>query len=151
MRVLVGLYLSIGVVLLLIGFLATGPCPDKNKDVVSNVVFVLGWPVYLYDDVVQGKAAAPQWLHRQACDGSASRAPTVTAHSTHRPTSAEAEFGAGAMAQPLAELGADRLRVRHGAVSLAAPLGRAVVRQQQGVEGQAVVDDRREAGDRGAA
>jgi hypothetical protein len=69
MRVLVGLYLSIGVALLLIGFLATGPCPDKNKDVVSNVVFVLGWPVYLYDDVVQGKAAAPRWLHRQACEG----------------------------------------------------------------------------------
>jgi hypothetical protein len=69
MRALVGLYLSIGVVLLLIGFIATGPCPDKNSDVVSHVVFVLGWPVYLYDDVVQGKAAAPQWLHRQACEG----------------------------------------------------------------------------------
>jgi hypothetical protein len=69
MRSLVGLYLSIGIVLLVVGFVGTGPCPDKNTDVVSNVVFVLGWPVYLFDDVVQGKATAPQWLHRQACEG----------------------------------------------------------------------------------
>jgi hypothetical protein len=69
MRALTSLYLTIGVVFLLIGFVATGPCPDKNKDVVSNVVFVLGWPVYLYDGVVRGGIAAPQWLHRQACEG----------------------------------------------------------------------------------
>lgn len=69
MRSLLGLYLSIGIVLLVVGFFATGPCPDKNKDVVSNVVFVVGWPVYLYDGVVQGNAASPQWLHKQACEG----------------------------------------------------------------------------------
>ena len=69
MRSLVGTYLSIGIVLLVLGFFATGPCPDKNRDVVSHTVFVLGWPVYLYDDVVHGKASAPQWLHRQACEG----------------------------------------------------------------------------------
>lgn len=69
MRSLVGLYLSIGLVLLVVGFVGTGPCPNKNKDVVSDVVFVLGWPVFLYDDVVQGHTAAPQWLHRQACEG----------------------------------------------------------------------------------
>ena len=69
MRGLIGLYLCVGLLMLLVGFFATGPCPDKNRDVVSNVVFVLGWPVYLYDDVVQGNAAAPQWLHRQACEG----------------------------------------------------------------------------------
>ena len=69
MRSLVGLYLSIGIVLLVVGFVATGPCPNKNKDVVSDVVFVLGWPVFLYDDVASGHAAAPQWLHRQACEG----------------------------------------------------------------------------------
>jgi hypothetical protein len=69
MRGLLGGYLVVGLVLLLIGFFATGPCPDKNRDVVSNAVFVLGWPVYLYDDVVQGNASAPQWLHRQACEG----------------------------------------------------------------------------------
>ena len=69
MRSLIGSYLSIGIVLLMVGFFATGPCPVKNKDVVSNAVFVVGWPVYLYDDVVQGKVNAPQWLHRQACEG----------------------------------------------------------------------------------
>ena len=69
MRALVSFYLAIGIVLLVVGFVATGPCPDKNSDVVSNVVFVLGWPVYLYDDVVHGNTAAPQWLHRQACEG----------------------------------------------------------------------------------
>ena len=70
MRALVGLYVSVGIVLLLVGFLATGPCPDKNRDVVSNVVFVLGWPVYLYDDVVHGDGdcaamAAPAGLRRR--------------------------------------------------------------------------------------
>jgi hypothetical protein len=69
MRSLLGLYLSIGIVLLVVGFFATGPCPEKNKDVVSDTVFVLGWPVYLYVDVVNGNASAPQWLHRQACEG----------------------------------------------------------------------------------
>src|SRR5438128_458853 len=54
MRALVSFYLAIGIVLLVVGFVATGPCPEKNSDVVSNVVFVLGWPVYLYDDVVHG-------------------------------------------------------------------------------------------------
>src|SRR5689334_13185749 len=51
MRSLIGTYLSIGIILLVLGFFATGACPDKNKDVVSHAVFVLGWPVYLYDDV----------------------------------------------------------------------------------------------------
>jgi hypothetical protein len=69
MRALVGFYVVVGIVLLVLGFVATGPCPQKNKDVVSDVVFVLGWPVYLYDDVVQGNVTAPQWLHRQACEG----------------------------------------------------------------------------------
>ena len=69
MRALISLYLIIGVVLLALGYFATGECPEKNKDIVSNVVFVLGWPVYLYDDVVHGNLTAPQWLHRQACEG----------------------------------------------------------------------------------
>ena len=69
MRALISLYLTIGVVLLVLGFFATGDCPDKNTDVVSDVVFVLGWPVYLYDDVVHGNLTAPEWLHRQACEG----------------------------------------------------------------------------------
>jgi hypothetical protein len=69
MRSLLALYLVIGIVLLALGFLATGDCPKKNTDVVSNVVFVLGWPVYLYDDVVHGNLTAPEWLHKQACEG----------------------------------------------------------------------------------
>ena len=69
MRALITLYLVIGIVLLLLGFFATGDCPDKNTDIVSDVVFVLGWPVYLYDDVVHGNLSAPEWLHRQACEG----------------------------------------------------------------------------------
>jgi hypothetical protein len=69
MRSLIGLYLTIGIALLLVGFFATGPCPNKNTDVVSGVVFVLGWPVYLYGGVVQGDVTSPQWLHKQACEG----------------------------------------------------------------------------------
>ena len=40
MRALVALYLVIGIVLLGIGFLLPGPCPNRNTDVVSNIVFV---------------------------------------------------------------------------------------------------------------
>ena len=36
---------------------------------LSYLVFVLGWPVYLYDDVVHGNLTAPEWLHKQACEG----------------------------------------------------------------------------------
>lgn len=69
MRGLLGGYLAIGIIFLLIGFFATGPCQEQNRDVVSDTVFVLGWPVYLYGHVVQGDATAPQWLHQQACGG----------------------------------------------------------------------------------
>ena len=69
MRAIVGLYFAIGIALLAIGFLLPGPCTNRNTDIVSNVVFVLGWPVYLYDDVVHGTFTPPQWLHRQACEG----------------------------------------------------------------------------------
>ncbi len=69
MQSLIGFYLTVGIALLVVGFVATGPCPNKNADVVSDGVFVLGWPVYLYDDVVHGNVTAPQWLHRQACEG----------------------------------------------------------------------------------
>jgi len=69
MRALVALYLVIGVVPLAIGFLLPGPCPNRNTDVVGNIVFVLTWPVGLYADVYQGRLSAEQWLHRQACEG----------------------------------------------------------------------------------
>lgn len=77
MRALAGLYLVIGIVFLVLGFVATGPCPARNTDVVSDVVFVLGWPVYLSDNVSKGNENATQWLHRQACQGGvvASRRP----------------------------------------------------------------------------
>jgi len=69
MRAIVALYIVIGVVLLAIGFLLPGPCPNRNTDVVSNLVFVLTWPVGLYAEVYQGQLSAQEWLHRQACEG----------------------------------------------------------------------------------
>ena len=44
MRALIGLYLVIGIVLLGVAFLLPGPCPNRNADIVSNVVFVLTHP-----------------------------------------------------------------------------------------------------------
>jgi hypothetical protein len=69
MRGLVALYLTVGVVLLAIGFVLPGACPNRNTDVVSNIVFVLTWPVGLYAEVYKGKLSAEQWLRRQACEG----------------------------------------------------------------------------------
>ena len=50
------------------------PLPIRTYDIdfagiVSNIVFVLTWPVGLYAEVYQGKLSAEQWLHRQACEG----------------------------------------------------------------------------------
>jgi hypothetical protein len=69
MRALVSLYLVIGIVLLAIGFLATGPCPNKNTDIVNDVVFVLTWPVGVYSFVENGSMTPLDWLHKQACEG----------------------------------------------------------------------------------
>ncbi len=69
MRVLVGLYLAIGVVLLAIGYLLPGPCPNRNTDIVSDVVFVLTWPVGLYAEVYHGQLSVEEWLRAQACQG----------------------------------------------------------------------------------
>ena len=69
MRSIVSLYFVIGIVLLVVGFFATGPCPDKNTDVVNDVVFVLTWPVGLYGYVINGKMSPTEWLHAQACEG----------------------------------------------------------------------------------
>ena len=69
MRVLVGFYLVIGIVLLAIGFLLPGPCPNRNTDIVNNVVFVLTWPVGLYAEVYRGHLSAQEWLHAQTCEG----------------------------------------------------------------------------------
>jgi hypothetical protein len=67
MRALVALYLVIGVVLLGIGFLATGPCANRNSDIVGNLVFVLTWPVGLYAEVYRNHLSVEDWLHGQAC------------------------------------------------------------------------------------
>jgi hypothetical protein len=69
MRAIAGLYLAIGIALLAIGFLLPGPCPNRNTDVVSNVVFVLTWPVGLYAEVFYGPLSAQDWLRGQACEG----------------------------------------------------------------------------------
>ncbi|HEV7994913.1 MAG TPA: hypothetical protein VGP52_01520 [Stellaceae bacterium] len=69
MRVLVGLYLVIGVALLAIGYLLPGPCPNRNTDIVSDVVFVLTWPVGLYAEVYHGQLSVEGWLRAQACQG----------------------------------------------------------------------------------
>ncbi|HXC30630.1 MAG TPA: hypothetical protein VNV38_21945 [Stellaceae bacterium] len=69
MRSIVSLYLVIGIVLLIVGYFATGPCPNKNTDVVNDVVFVLTWPVELYGYVIKGSLSPDEWLHKQACEG----------------------------------------------------------------------------------
>ncbi len=69
MRSIVGLYLVIGVVLLAIGFVLPGPCPNRNTGIVNNLVFALTWPVGLYAEVYRGKYSVEEWLHAQACGG----------------------------------------------------------------------------------
>ena len=69
MRSIVSLYLVIGILLLVFGYFATGPCPKKNTDVVNDVVFVLTWPVGVYGYVIAGTMTPQEWLHAQACEG----------------------------------------------------------------------------------
>ena len=69
MRAVVGLYLAIGIALVAIGFLLPGPCPNRNTDIVSHVIFVLTWPVGLYAEVYKGQLSAEEWLRAQACQG----------------------------------------------------------------------------------
>jgi hypothetical protein len=69
MRSIVSLYFVIGLLLRVFGYFATGPCPDKNTDVVNDAVFVLTWPVELYGYVITGSMTPEDWLHKQACEG----------------------------------------------------------------------------------
>jgi hypothetical protein len=69
MRAIVILYLGIGIVLLGIGFLLPGPCPNRNTDLANNAIFVLTWPVGLYAEVFRGHLSAEEWLHAQVCKG----------------------------------------------------------------------------------
>ncbi|HYM74151.1 MAG TPA: hypothetical protein VET89_14310 [Stellaceae bacterium] len=86
MRSIVALYLFIGIVLLAVGHLATGPCPNRNLDPVNNVVFILTWPVYLYGDVVAGTMTPEEWLHAQACEGGLSHRTSATPKPPTEPT-----------------------------------------------------------------
>jgi hypothetical protein len=69
MRSIISLYFVIGILLLIVGYFATGTCPNKNTDVVNDVVFVLTWPVELYGYVITGPMSPDEWLHKQACEG----------------------------------------------------------------------------------
>ena len=69
MQAIVGVYLAIGIALVEIGFLLPGPCPNRNTEIVNNIVFVLTWPVGLYSEVHQGHLSAQDWLRAQACQG----------------------------------------------------------------------------------
>lgn len=100
MRAIVGLYLGIGVALLAVGFLVPGPCFERNTDAVSNIVFVLTWPVGLYDQVYHGPLSARTWLHKQACEnggklGPKKTRPAATAGAPLPPRSAAGGPGGG--------------------------------------------------------
>jgi hypothetical protein len=69
LRAIVGLYLAIGITLVAIGSVLPGPCPNRNTDVINNIVFVLTWPVGLYSEVYKGQLSAEDWLREQACHG----------------------------------------------------------------------------------
>jgi hypothetical protein len=69
MRSIVIVYFVIGLALLAIGFVLPGSCPNRNTDIVSNVVFVVTWPVGLYAEVYRGQMSVQDWLHAQACEG----------------------------------------------------------------------------------
>jgi hypothetical protein len=69
MRSIILLYFVIGLALLIFGYFATGPCPNKNTDAVNDAVFVLTWPVGLYGYVIHGSMTPEDWLHKQACEG----------------------------------------------------------------------------------
>lgn len=85
MRSLVGLYLAIGIVLLVLGFFATGPCEKPNNDALNDAVFVLTWPVSLYGYVIRDGMSPTDWLHQQACGGGLPAPKVVIPHSDTRP------------------------------------------------------------------
>ncbi|HEX5320139.1 MAG TPA: hypothetical protein VFW46_13340 [Stellaceae bacterium] len=89
MRALIALYLAIGIVLLGLGFLATGPCEKPNKDAVNDVVFVLTWPFHLYGDVIRDGKSPTEWLHQQACGGGLPPPKVVIPHSDTTTTPAD--------------------------------------------------------------
>jgi hypothetical protein len=101
MRGIVGLYLGIGIVLLAIGFLLPGPCLDPDTDAVSNIVFVLTWPVGLYDQVYHGHLSARDWLRNQACQAGGPLGPKKTAPSASAPSAPAASAPDGSHPVPI--------------------------------------------------
>ncbi len=101
MRGIVGLYLGIGIVLLVIGFLLPGPCPDPDTNAVSNLVFILTWPVGLYDQVYHGPLSARRWLHQQACAAGGPLGPKKTAPSASAPRTPAASAPDGSRPVPI--------------------------------------------------
>src|SRR5579875_1218947 len=93
MRAIVGLYLGIGIALLAIGFLLSGPCLNRNTDVVSNLVFVLTWPVGLYDQVYHGPLSARAWLQAQACGNGGKLGPKPAAPAPGAPAASARAVG----------------------------------------------------------
>jgi len=68
MRSLVGTYLSIGIVLLVLGFLR--PAHVRTKTGMWSATPFSSWGGGLpLRRCRPCKATAPQWLHRQACEG----------------------------------------------------------------------------------
>ena len=68
MRLLVVLYLLIGIGLLLFGiFETTGDCPEPSGDIPGKAAFVLAWPVFLYTDLLVGGVDSALWLHQRGC------------------------------------------------------------------------------------
>jgi hypothetical protein len=69
MRYVIILYLAFGIALLFVGFFATGDCPLKNMNPISNAFFIVAWPGYLFTDVIRGPLSLGSWLHLQSCQG----------------------------------------------------------------------------------
>jgi hypothetical protein len=89
MRAFVALYLAIGIVLLVLGFFATGPCETPNRDVINDATFVVAWPFRLYGDVVRDGKSPTDWLHQQACGGGLPAPKVIIPHSDTTPAPAQ--------------------------------------------------------------
>ena len=81
MRALIALYLAIGIVLLVLGFFATGPCETPNRDAINDATFVVAWPFRRYGDVFRDGMGVTEWLHRQACGGGLPAPKVIIPHS----------------------------------------------------------------------
>ncbi len=89
MRVLVALYLAIGIVLLVLGFFATGPCERPNNNALNDAIFVVAWPFDLYGGVFRDGMNPTDWLHQQACGGGLPAPKVIVPHSDATPPPAD--------------------------------------------------------------